>query len=211
MRRRAPRCAMPSGRCVRRRWWSMPCMARSPTALLFPADVDRVPAPREVGPRRPAADRFETLSWTSERPVSLAAIAAGDRPAGAEARAGEGIVRDGGAARAADGVSTRRRARDAGARRGAGGRGAAHADRLHCRDRAFSRAPRSMSSWRDASKQDDGTISLRVSKRLCHRRSHACHAKHGCDGHIELTAQRAPPIVSADGSLRGSKRNAVRG
>jgi len=30
-----------------------------------------VPAPREVGPRRPAADRFETLSWTSERPVSL--------------------------------------------------------------------------------------------------------------------------------------------
>jgi G3E family GTPase len=24
-----------------------------------------------VGPRRPAADRFETLSWTSERPVSL--------------------------------------------------------------------------------------------------------------------------------------------
>jgi G3E family GTPase len=42
-----------------------------PAALLFPADVDRVPAPREVRPRRPAADRFETLSWTSERPVSL--------------------------------------------------------------------------------------------------------------------------------------------
>jgi len=42
-----------------------------PAALLFPADVDRVPAPRETGPRRPAADRFETLSWTSERPVSL--------------------------------------------------------------------------------------------------------------------------------------------
>src|SRR6187399_2770023 len=42
-----------------------------PAALLFPVDVDRVPAPREVGPRRPAADRFETLSWTSERPVSL--------------------------------------------------------------------------------------------------------------------------------------------
>jgi G3E family GTPase len=42
-----------------------------PAALLFPADVDRVPTPREVGPRRPAADRFETLSWTSERPVSL--------------------------------------------------------------------------------------------------------------------------------------------
>src|SRR6267378_4930307 len=42
-----------------------------PVALLFPADVDRVPAPREPGPRRPAVDRFETLSWTSERPVSL--------------------------------------------------------------------------------------------------------------------------------------------
>jgi G3E family GTPase len=27
--------------------------------------------PREPGPRRPAADRFETLSWTSEQPVSL--------------------------------------------------------------------------------------------------------------------------------------------
>ena len=30
-----------------------------------------VPVPREVAPRRPAVDRFETLSWTSERPVSL--------------------------------------------------------------------------------------------------------------------------------------------
>jgi len=40
-----------------------------PAALLFPADVDR--APREPGPRRPAEERFETLSWTSERPVSL--------------------------------------------------------------------------------------------------------------------------------------------
>src|SRR5947207_2911579 len=42
-----------------------------PAALLFPADVDRVPAPREMGPRRPAVDRFETLSWTSEHPLSL--------------------------------------------------------------------------------------------------------------------------------------------
>ena len=32
---------------------------------------DRAPAPREPGRRRPAADRFETLSWTSDRPVSL--------------------------------------------------------------------------------------------------------------------------------------------
>lgn len=42
-----------------------------PTALLFPVDVERAHVPREVTPRRPSADRFETLSWTSERPVSL--------------------------------------------------------------------------------------------------------------------------------------------
>ncbi|WP_426439797.1 CobW family GTP-binding protein [Bradyrhizobium genosp. P] len=42
-----------------------------PTALLFPADIDRVPQPREAAPPRPVVDRFETLSWTSERPVRL--------------------------------------------------------------------------------------------------------------------------------------------
>jgi G3E family GTPase len=42
-----------------------------PTALLFPVDVDRAPVPREAAPRRPVADRFETLSWTSEHPISL--------------------------------------------------------------------------------------------------------------------------------------------
>src|SRR5580704_15418356 len=42
-----------------------------PAALLFPADPDRVPRPRDLGRRRPTADRFETLSWTSERLVSL--------------------------------------------------------------------------------------------------------------------------------------------
>jgi G3E family GTPase len=42
-----------------------------PTALLFPVDVDRAPVPREVAPRRPSADRFETLSWTSGHPISL--------------------------------------------------------------------------------------------------------------------------------------------
>lgn len=56
-----------------------------PLALLFPPDVDHVPAPRESGLRehlglgepgrlRPAADRFETLSWTSERPLSLSRL-----------------------------------------------------------------------------------------------------------------------------------------
>jgi G3E family GTPase len=40
-----------------------------PDALLFPVDVEHLP--REVAPRRPSADRFETLSWISERPVSL--------------------------------------------------------------------------------------------------------------------------------------------
>ena len=42
-----------------------------PSALLFPAHVARAPAPREPGPKRPAEDRFETLSWISERPLSL--------------------------------------------------------------------------------------------------------------------------------------------
>jgi G3E family GTPase len=44
-----------------------------PMTLLFPADPNRVPPPRETGHRRgPVADRFETFSWTSERPISLA-------------------------------------------------------------------------------------------------------------------------------------------
>lgn len=42
-----------------------------PSALLFPTDPDRLPPSREPGRPRPAADRFETLSWTSDLPVSL--------------------------------------------------------------------------------------------------------------------------------------------
>ena len=42
-----------------------------PSALLFPAHVDRTPTPRAPGPKRPAEDRFETLSWTSDKPVAL--------------------------------------------------------------------------------------------------------------------------------------------
>ena len=42
-----------------------------PPALLFLSAADRASAPREPGRPRPAADRFETLSWTSEQPVSL--------------------------------------------------------------------------------------------------------------------------------------------
>lgn len=45
-----------------------------PLALIFPSDVDRAPALREPGRPRPAADRFETLSWTSEQPVSLSRL-----------------------------------------------------------------------------------------------------------------------------------------
>ncbi|WP_439408475.1 CobW family GTP-binding protein [Bradyrhizobium sp. DASA03076] len=41
-----------------------------PSALLFPAS-DRAPAPREPGPKRPAEERFETLSWTSDHQLSL--------------------------------------------------------------------------------------------------------------------------------------------
>ena len=42
-----------------------------PLALLFPDDPDHIPAPRDPGPRRPAADRFESHSWTSSQPVQL--------------------------------------------------------------------------------------------------------------------------------------------
>lgn len=41
-----------------------------PSALLFPAS-DRAPVSREPGPKRPAEERFETLSWTSDQPLSL--------------------------------------------------------------------------------------------------------------------------------------------
>jgi G3E family GTPase len=42
-----------------------------PFELLFPEDPDRPPAPRDPGRRRPASDRFESLSWTSDQRVSL--------------------------------------------------------------------------------------------------------------------------------------------
>ncbi|MET4291600.1 G3E family GTPase [Bradyrhizobium sp. LB8.2] len=42
-----------------------------PSALLFPPTVDRASAPRDPGPRRPAEERFETLSWTSDQPLLL--------------------------------------------------------------------------------------------------------------------------------------------
>lgn len=41
-----------------------------PVALLFPDGPTR-PMPRDPGPRRPVADRFEALTWTSRHPVSL--------------------------------------------------------------------------------------------------------------------------------------------
>ncbi len=43
-----------------------------PAEVLFPADPDR--PPRDPGPRRPSADRFETLTWTCERPLSLSRL-----------------------------------------------------------------------------------------------------------------------------------------
>jgi G3E family GTPase len=43
-----------------------------PAALLFAPNPDRDSSPREGDKRRPAAERFETLSWTSDRLVSLA-------------------------------------------------------------------------------------------------------------------------------------------
>src|SRR5580704_11790526 len=45
-----------------------------PAALLFASEVDRAPVPREPVRPRPAADRYETLSWTSEQPLSLSRL-----------------------------------------------------------------------------------------------------------------------------------------
>jgi G3E family GTPase len=42
-----------------------------PVEPLFPVDLDHASTPRAVTPRRPSVDRFETLSFVSERPVSL--------------------------------------------------------------------------------------------------------------------------------------------
>jgi G3E family GTPase len=47
-----------------------------PLQLLFPADPDRLPAPRDPGRPRPVSDRFESTSWTSNRPVSLSRLQA---------------------------------------------------------------------------------------------------------------------------------------
>ncbi len=42
-----------------------------PSALLFPPDPDPAATNRSAGKRHPATDRFETLNWTSEQPISL--------------------------------------------------------------------------------------------------------------------------------------------
>jgi G3E family GTPase len=42
-----------------------------PAALLFASEVNRVPVPREPGSQRPAEERFETLSWASDKPILL--------------------------------------------------------------------------------------------------------------------------------------------
>jgi G3E family GTPase len=47
---------------------------RVPMDLLFPADPDAPLVPRDVGRPRPVSDRFESIAWTSDRPISLAAL-----------------------------------------------------------------------------------------------------------------------------------------
>lgn len=46
-------------------------LGQVPLELVFPESPDRPATPRPVGGRRPAIDRFESHSWTSEQPVSL--------------------------------------------------------------------------------------------------------------------------------------------
>ncbi len=45
-----------------------------PVALLFPDGRIRPAVPRDPGRRHPVSDRFESLSWTSDQPVSLARL-----------------------------------------------------------------------------------------------------------------------------------------
>ena len=109
-----------------------------PAALLFPADVDRVPAPREPGPRRPAADRFETLSWTSERPVSLPRLqqAIGRlMPKLARAKGLFETVEQPGRLTVFQLAGGRATLAAGGAPRRGTAAGAAGTDRIHCRDR----------------------------------------------------------------------------
>ncbi|MBE9607191.1 GTP-binding protein [Acetobacteraceae bacterium H6797] len=42
-----------------------------PLALVLPEDVTRPPVSRDPGRRLPRAERFETLSWTAEAPLSM--------------------------------------------------------------------------------------------------------------------------------------------
>ncbi|MEY9426263.1 G3E family GTPase [Bradyrhizobium ottawaense] len=64
-------CVRPSAPCAFPPWWSRRGHGEIPSALLFPANVERAPVARDPGPKRPAEERFETLSWTSDRPISL--------------------------------------------------------------------------------------------------------------------------------------------
>jgi G3E family GTPase len=47
-----------------------------PVDLLFPADPDSLPAPRDPARPRPVSDRFESIAWTSDQPLSLALLQA---------------------------------------------------------------------------------------------------------------------------------------
>ncbi len=108
-----------------------------PAALLFSPDPDRMPALREPGRRRPAAERFETLSWTSDRPVSLPRLkAAIGRLAPRLARA-KGLFETAeqpGRLMVFQFAGGRATLAPSGARCGGA---AAVADRVHCRDWGF--------------------------------------------------------------------------
>ena len=46
-------------------------LGQVPLELVLPESPDRPAVPRALGSRRPVVDRFESLSWTSDLPVSL--------------------------------------------------------------------------------------------------------------------------------------------
>ena len=103
-----------------------------PAALLFPEDPDHAPAARDSRPRRPTSDRFETMSWTSDRLVSLPRLQAAIGKACAETCPGQGAVRGGGAAWSAVCIPVRRRPCDAGSGRNACARIAAGKNCVRC-------------------------------------------------------------------------------
>ena len=103
-----------------------------PAALLFPEDPDHVSAPRESRPRRPTSDRFETLSWTSDRLVSQARLQVAIGKLAPKLARAKGLFEFSRAAWSAVCIPVRWRPCDAGSRRNAFARIASGKNCVRC-------------------------------------------------------------------------------